>query len=215
MWECGACSGDADACALTWERPRTGLGQEKGSQLEPKGRTNRRRIPQYKQNIKKGSTTVVNLSSKVLNNSELQALEKGLAFVPTPKLDVFKLRIELAEFFHKIRLRTFFLQNPEPNTEREKNTGLRPESKFTPTSHLMPPEVLAFEKSVSRKIGNLQNTQREIFHNISIEELTALQNLSNDPSITIKPADKGGAIVIMPTAMYNAECLRLLNNDHH
>ena len=41
-----------------------------------------------------------------------------------------------------------------------------------------------------------------LFNNLSVEQRLALRSLSEDQSITIKPADKGGALVIMATADY-------------
>ena len=49
--------------------------------------------------------------------------------------------------------------------------------------------------------------------NITKKERLALEDLKNDPEIIIKPADKGGKIVIMNTTDYETECLRQLNNN--
>lgn len=44
------------------------------------------------------------------------------------------------------------------------------------------------------------------------EELKAVETLRKRTDITIKPADKGGAIVVMNTADYIEEALRQLND---
>ncbi|KAJ1143752.1 hypothetical protein NDU88_010057 [Pleurodeles waltl] len=44
-------------------------------------------------------------------------------------------------------------------------------------------------------------------------ENEALRALAADSNITIKPADKGGAIVVMNTKDYRQECLRLLGDS--
>uniref|UniRef100_A0A673FTB7 Uncharacterized protein n=1 Tax=Sinocyclocheilus rhinocerous TaxID=307959 RepID=A0A673FTB7_9TELE len=49
--------------------------------------------------------------------------------------------------------------------------------------------------------------------NLNPEERTALKSLQSDSTITIKQADKGGAIVIMDTEKYQAECTRQLLGD--
>ena len=42
-----------------------------------------------------------------------------------------------------------------------------------------------------------------------------MRDLYNNPDITVKPADKGGSIVIMNTDDYTAEAHRLLSNQEH
>jgi hypothetical protein len=45
--------------------------------------------------------------------------------------------------------------------------------------------------------------------------MAALIKISNDPSIVIKPSDKGGSIVIMDKQNYIDECLRQLSNNKY
>lgn len=52
-------------------------------------------------------------------------------------------------------------------------------------------------------------------HNLSSQELGALQELKTNKSIIIKPADKGGAVVIMDKELYKNEGLRQLLNPHY
>ena len=42
-----------------------------------------------------------------------------------------------------------------------------------------------------------------------------MRDLYNNPNITIKPADKGGSIVIMNTTNYVKEAQRQLSNQQH
>lgn len=49
-------------------------------------------------------------------------------------------------------------------------------------------------------------------NNVSKEEKDALYGLSKDPHITIKQADKGGAVVILDTQDYIAEAQRQLSD---
>ena len=51
--------------------------------------------------------------------------------------------------------------------------------------------------------------------NISKHELQSINTLKNDNDLIVKPADKGGAIVIWPKDSYLAEAYRQLNNPDH
>ena len=51
--------------------------------------------------------------------------------------------------------------------------------------------------------------------NISKDELQAIHNLKTDNDLIVKPADKGGAIVIWPKDAYLAEAYRQLNYSNH
>ncbi|CAJ0945806.1 unnamed protein product [Ranitomeya imitator] len=48
--------------------------------------------------------------------------------------------------------------------------------------------------------------------NLSREEMLSLNNLEKDQSITIKPSDKGGNIVVMDTSEYRSLCMSLLGD---
>ena len=52
------------------------------------------------------------------------------------------------------------------------------------------------------------------WNNLDTNQWKALLDLANDASIIIKPADKGGAIIIMNSNDYSEACLNsLLNTD--
>ena len=51
--------------------------------------------------------------------------------------------------------------------------------------------------------------------NISKDELQAIHNLKTDNDLIVKPADKGGAIVIWPKDAYLAEAYRQLSDSNH
>jgi len=51
--------------------------------------------------------------------------------------------------------------------------------------------------------------------NLSKEQLKAIKNLGRNPSIVIKPADKGSQIVIMDRVQYLLEADKHLNNTKH
>lgn len=49
--------------------------------------------------------------------------------------------------------------------------------------------------------------------NISVQEVKALKQLSDNHSITIKPADKGGNIVLLDNDKYTLMCYKILKNQ--
>lgn len=82
---------------------------------------------------------------------------------------------------------------------------LRPKSKFDPT--IQNSMLDAFQQVVSKEV----NDQWEIYSNKNIKsnltkkEKLALAELKKDSTITAKKADKGGATIIMDTALYLQE----------
>ena len=138
---------------------------------------------------------------------ETKVLNLGLGFVPTPQVDFFNLHCELQALFRKIRLNVHFSKKP---FQSESNTGLRIKSTFMPPDSETPPELITFERSVLSDLKDLSIPKT--FHNLSKEERSAITILDKDPTIVIKPADKGGGIVILPKQMYRQECQRLLDD---
>ena len=60
----------------------------------------------------------------------------------------------------------------------------------------------------------IKKNDNKFWNNLSDDQRKALIHLSNDKSITLKPADKGGAIVIMDTEKYEMECLKTLSDPN-
>uniref|UniRef100_A0A671M011 Uncharacterized protein n=1 Tax=Sinocyclocheilus anshuiensis TaxID=1608454 RepID=A0A671M011_9TELE len=51
--------------------------------------------------------------------------------------------------------------------------------------------------------------------NLSKSEKDALDKLCRDKDIVVKPADKGGGLVILPRTLYNSEVFRQLQNNSY
>ncbi len=51
--------------------------------------------------------------------------------------------------------------------------------------------------------------------NLSYDKVIAMKELAQNPDFTIKPANKGGAIVIQDTDKYITECMRQLSDRSH
>ena len=77
------------------------------------------------------SDTVFNLSNKVLSQTEISVLEKGLGFVPTPNMiNEADLRRDFNEFSRKMRCKWYF--RDEPSEEFSEIPAFRPKSTWKP-----------------------------------------------------------------------------------
>ena len=103
----------------------------------------------------------------------------------------------------------------ESNSEKEQcelNTRIA-NPYFNPSTR--PPDALAtyisaIKKDVTQSIKSPSNHRS----NLTIEERQALKDLSGDDDIVIKPADKGGKVVVMNRKDYKQECERNLEDKN-
>ena len=131
------------------------------------------------------STSMFNRSKKVLTETELCVLEKGLGFAPTPaKINETDLRADFNVFARKIRRKWFFRNKPTQNFSEA--------PAFRVKSNWNPPKEHSDEGIF------LRNLEAEIFfvlpgtpldYNLSKEEWLAMRGLAEDQNIIIKLAD--------------------------
>ena len=154
---------------------------------------------------------VINLSDKNISNSTLMALSKGLSYIPSPKPTPYK---QIYNSFLKYRKnmynRYFFRHNTNNNRHPFK----------LPTNFTAPiPDNSNLQEYISNIYQDLKTEYEEHKEhakpNISKDELQAIHNLKTDNDLIVKPADKGGAIVIWPKDAYLAEAYRQLNDSNH
>ncbi|XP_078363508.1 uncharacterized protein LOC144647600 [Oculina patagonica] len=63
-------------------------------------------------------------------------------------------------------------------------------------------------------VNILKNSKPEAVSNISKQQLAAVRNLKQDPSVTIVPADKGRSVVVTNTVDYKEKIATLLNDTN-
>ena len=162
------------------------------------------------------STNTVNLSTYKLTPAEENLLNRGLNFIPTPSREhPSHILQDFLLFDRKLRLKYFFMdKDMENHTPKED----RP---FKLTTGWTPPATQDMNFDNYRKFTHqelMQELSKPLKYNrfnLTKKERQAIKSLSQNPNIIIKPADKGGAIVIQDKQKYIEECLRQLNNKEH
>ncbi|CAH2219325.1 Hypothetical predicted protein, partial [Pelobates cultripes] len=90
--------------------------------------------------------------------------------------------------------------------------------KCKPKSMFLPPSINAsvetFIKLCQMDMDKI-NWKKKGKPNLSRHEYATLMGLRKDVTISIRPADKGGALVVMNTSEYVAEMNRQLTNGSH
>lgn len=144
------------------------------------------------------NTNVIDIS-KSLSNSEKSVLQRGLTFCPTNnRINEFELHRDITEFSRRMRLKEFFADKPADTGPAD--STLRAPSTWCPDTD-QTPELDMYVKAVSKEI--LETTkQSHKQKNLSSSEQQTLNKLSANTDIIIKPADKGGSIVILPIESY-------------
>ena len=166
-----------------------------------------------------------------MTETEIAALCKGLSFVPTASCNDFETHINLHKFFRSLRLTEFF-NKPKTTehdatstaTEADVSTGttnknvnknvFRPKSKFIPYKGRNA-SLDTYCRLVEKDVQDVLKRKHEYktHNNMNITERKALKDLQNDATIVIKPADKGGAIVIQSVENYEKEIERQLQDS--
>ena len=158
---------------------------------------------------------IYNMGNFPLNHFEQSVLNKGLSFVITPEMvtkdEVFK---AFLKFKRRILLHYYFFTRPTNKIKTLPN-------KFRSGSNWEPPNykqktLNSFFKNVSKDLLELYEQPKYNNTNLSPAEITALKNLEGRKEMIIKPADKGGKIVLWPTQLYIEEANRQLgDNDYY
>ena len=155
-----------------------------------------------------------------LDNFERSVLGKGLGFVPTNrKPEKFQCLEDLSKFYRKIRLHAFF-NNLDQTVDDRFQAGHSDDDfcRFQKSQSSFTPREGQFE-AVDRFIGKCrQDISMTEFSvpkrsNITDDEEKALKTLRQRKDIIIKPADKGGAVVVWRRDLYEQEAENQLSNE--
>jgi len=154
---------------------------------------------------------ILNLSKHELKPTEISILDKGLKFVPTPKVNSKTGILRAAsEFSRKLKLNYYF-KSLDITLPRKPN--FIPKSTWSPPEDKIHPEVTDIIKRLNHDISklNFPTTSK----NLTQDEYTAIKTLKQNSDIVIKPADKGSCVVVMDKSDYIKEGYRHLNNTKH
>ena len=154
--------------------------------------------------------------SLTLTPALVSLLDKGLNFIPTPHSNppISSFAPNIKEFIRKLQWSAFFnFQSNHQNKPFSKSLhSLPPASKI-------PKPILDLCSTLTSLLNPTDQQQQQYTHklkhsNLTRAETTALKQLKSNSSIILKPADKGGKIVLQHRDNYKFEALRQLNDTN-
>lgn len=115
----------------------------------------------------------------------------------------------MQDYHRHLKLAVYYQNKPESI-----QLPFLPKSTWSPALALLPPEV---SQLIQLDLNTLQHNHKIGWTkpNLSKFELEALEQLSSNNDIVLKPADKGSAVVIMDRADYLYEGFRQLNDTYY
>ena len=154
-------------------------------------------------------------STLPLTDAERDVLSKGLKFIPLQKsCNKFNIFQDCEKFFRSIRWMAVLGHPPKTQIEPDDDEFT---SLFKKSSHRDPPrntpEVETFINRCKTSIQNLHFKPQQ--SNLLTHELQALSSLQKRDDIVVKPADKGGAVVVWDRDLYIQEALKQLHKKDH
>ena len=161
------------------------------------------------------STSVLNLSSFLLNRDQITLLSKGLNFIPKPqqvsKKDIMN---AIKEFKRRLKLVAHFGTDSLKKPPDPLKLLLKPKSTWEPDDNNMTDYFCSQLKTLKKLIRNMdvkQNNRNLLKPN----EIKALKSLKKNKNIIIKPADKGATVVVMDKDSYINEGERQLSDNKY
>ena len=148
-----------------------------------------------------------------LSDPERSVLAKGLKFVPNSgPIDLFSVKEDTEAFFRHLHLKAYF-HNQSSTYNKHIFEQVNPKKSSWPRS-LPEGQFSSLDLFVRqcRHVDRLNHSRRKRPSNLSTDELLAFKSLRSRIDVVIKPADKGGAVVVWRADLYRQEALRQLND---
>ena len=137
-------------------------------------------------------------------------------FIPiSKKSDQFQVQKDSESFLRRVRIKAFFANQPADSfADKDIFQALNPRK-----SNWIPPDgqfasVDLFVNKCRRDICNINFNRKLHYSNLTKAEWAALLSLRNRRDVVIKPADKGGSVVVWRTDLYKQEALRQLSDTN-
>lgn len=138
----------------------------------------------------------------------MKILDLGLKFAPEKSLDKFETYIYLKKFMRKLNLKKHFFTNKDTRIRKEPlyvHTGLKNNSIFNPTTSGNQC-MGAFQKMVEDDLRKLDKRSNHKTKHV----WKTIKALGERKEVVIRPADKGGGLVILNKSDYEEEIENLL-----
>jgi hypothetical protein len=168
------------------------------------------------------SSLTVNLSNLNLTDVEISLLDKGLSYIPTCRsLNVFKIYESQNRLIRNLKIKDYFSNRLGPDRPKDSTAFTGVSRWIPPDHHVSQPTLNTVQSIVKRTESILRKSTinknciliNKSNNNLTNSERSALSDLRSNNDIIIKPADKGGATVIMNKLSYLNEAYRQLNNS--
>lgn len=143
---------------------------------------------------------IFNISGQELDKEELKVLDRGLKYAPVKNLNKFDTFIQIHKYIRTLNQKKYFLSKPDTRpaiTEHDHHSSLKNRSVFNP--------------------NNSDNKYVEVFKSMVLEDIDKLkyrkqnnpdwirkgiESIENKKNVIIRPADKGGGLVVMSKEYY-------------
>ena len=181
--------------------------------VRPSRRIQRNKFKKKKNNLTPSDSKLVVTvpDSLQLSEPEKSILGKGLKFIPLQRTYNHQKAMEdTHRFMRLIRLKHYFHNSPQQTTQETPFSLFKQKSSWTPPSG----QSLVLDYFVQKTVMDLNKIKSHPLkkRNISLDEAAALNSLKNRKDVVIKPADKGGAVVVWEKNAYIAEANRQLSD---
>ena len=155
------------------------------------------------------------MSSKELSTSEREVLELGIKFCPyPPSVNYFQCLKDMRAFNRRMRLKEFFVDEDDKDKQDMAPPWMRKErvSNFTPPKNRETNLDSYLDLINNETLRLLKTNSDQDWNNLTDLQRQALEAMQKNKELTIKSADKGGALTVMDTEKYN-EAIRSMLGD--